>query len=200
MNQYGRLYVFDQNSVPTMVDAPSDFRSTKFAKTQAGQEEIKARALGLSPLARRLLVLIDGKRSGAELAPFAMGQDPFQLINELLTHGLVSAKTEKAVQDTPPPAATSAIAENVTTDWLAALPRSDSRSDQDREMARNFMTNTVNNIFGHHNRISLIEAIARCQSNAELRTVYAQWCAALETSSAGRKRLPELREKLFAVL
>lgn len=61
-------------------------------------------------------------------------------------------------------------------------------------MARNFMTNTVNNIFGHHNRISLLEAIHGCQSSGELRHVYVAWAQALETNATGKKRLPELRE------
>ena len=57
-------------------------------------------------------------------------------------------------------------------------------------MARNFMTNTVSNIFGHHNRISLLESIYACQSGEALRKVYPAWAHALETNSTGKKRLP----------
>ena len=83
---------------------------------------------------------------------------------------------------------------------LADLPPAQSRSAKDVEMARNFMTNTVNTIFGHHNRISLIEAIHACQSSEDLRRVYVSWAQAMEGNATGKKRLPELREKLFAVL
>ena len=62
------------------------------------------------------------------------------------------------------------------------------------------MTNTVNNIFGHHNRISLVESIFSSQSSEELRKVYPAWANALASNSTGKKRLPELREKLFTVL
>ena len=85
-------------------------------------------------------------------------------------------------------------------DELARLPAADTRDAKELEMARNFMTNTVNNIFGHHNRISLLESIHACQSSEALRKVYPAWAHALETNSTGKKRLPELRDKLFAVL
>ena len=46
-----------------------------YTKTAAGQQEIASRALGLAPLVRRVLVLVDGQRNGADLAAFAGGQD-----------------------------------------------------------------------------------------------------------------------------
>lgn len=181
-------------------DSP-DFLATAFSKTSAGQQEIQSRSLGLAPLVRRLLVLVDGKRTGAELEPFLAGQDLVLLIGELLDHGLVSihaapALTATAAAPTNPATSTG----KAGTDWLAALPPAETRSAKEFDMARNFMTNTVNNIFGHHNRISLIEAIHSCQSSSDLRHVYDMWTTALESSAAGHKRLPEFREKLFAVL
>ena len=180
-----------------------DFQSSVFAKTPVGQAEIHSRSVGLAPLVRRLLVLVDAKRTGMELALFAGGKDPAPMLSELLDKGLITvqATTASAVM----PAPETSVAQNQSpveqgTDWLAVLPPAEVRSPKDLDMARNFMTNTVNNIFGHHNRISLVEAIHGCQSAAELRGVYAMWTTALETTAAGRKRLPELREKLFAVL
>ncbi|MCB1979028.1 MAG: hypothetical protein M9919_02805 [Burkholderiaceae bacterium] len=185
-----------------MTDAPTDFSAAVFAKTSAGQQEIQTRALGLSPLARRLLVLIDGKRTGKDLEPFVAGHPLAQYIDELIAHACIEVKTVAPMAPSrvldpahPQPG------ETVTpTDWLAVLPPPESRSDKELEMARNFMINTVNSIFGHHNRISLIESIYGCKTTNELRKVYSAWAHALETSSAGHKRLPELREKLFAVL
>lgn len=37
-------------------------------KTPRGREEIRTRAYGLSPIARRLLIIADGRRTVAELA------------------------------------------------------------------------------------------------------------------------------------
>lgn len=184
-----------------MSDSLTDFRATTFSKTAAGQQEIQSRSLGLSPLVRRLLVLVDGKRTGADLEMFAAGQDVLPLLGELVDRELVSMRAAP-VPANPMPAATPqpAAGGRATTDWLAALPPAESRSAKELEMARNFMTNTVNNIFGHHNRISLVEAIHGCSSSSELRDVYDMWANALESSAAGHKRLPEFREKLFAVL
>ena len=67
-------------------------------------------------------------------------------------------------------------------------------------MARNFMINTVNSIFGQHTRISLIENIARAQGTEGLRKVYLQWESAMAENRIGAKRLPELQDKLVNVL
>ena len=187
-----------------MPDTPTDLHSAVFTKTATGQQEIASRALGLSPLARRLLVLIDGRRTGQDLAPFVAGHDLAQFLNELLERDCVEMKAGLPTKAAP--ATREEVASPVhalspaSTDWLAVLPPADSRTAKELEMARNFMTNTVNNIFGHHNRISLIESIYNCKSSAELREVYHAWAQALESNSTGHKRLPELREKLFAVL
>lgn len=187
-----------------MPDSTTDFRSAVFSKTAAGQHEIASRALGLSPLARRLLVLIDGRRTGQDLAPFVAGHDLAQFLDELLGHGCVEATLPLASVSGPTAAVPATVNAQplsaASTDWLAVLPPAETRTPKDLDMARNFMTNTVNNIFGHHNRISLIESIYNSKTSSELRDVYHAWASALETNSIGHKRLPELREKLFVVL
>ena len=47
---------------------PKEFAAAIYAKTALGQQEIQTRSLGLAPLVRRLLVLIDGKRNVVQLA------------------------------------------------------------------------------------------------------------------------------------
>jgi len=187
-----------------MPDTPTDLRSAIFSKTAIGQQEIASRSLGLSSLARRLLVLIDGRRTGHDLEPFVAGHELAQYLNELLDRGCVDMKAGLPAKSAPVAnaglAAPLPVLSPASNDWLAVLPPAESRSAKEVEMARNFMTNTVNNIFGHHNRISLIESIYNCQSSSELREVYHAWAEALEANSTGHKRLPELREKLFAVL
>ena len=187
-----------------MPDSSPDFGSAVFAKTAAGQQEIASRALGLSPLARRLLVLIDGRRTGEDLRPFVGDRDLDVYLNELLGHGCteITARVTPVVNadPTPTPAAGNPALSSASSDWLAVLPAAETRTAKDLEMARNFMTNTVNNIFGHNNRISLIESIYNSKTTGDLRGVYSAWASALETNSTGHKRLPELREKLFVVL
>ena len=180
-----------------MPDLPGLFLSTVFSKTVQGQQEIQARALGLASLARRVLVLVDGRRSGQDLAAFVPGDTIASCLSELLSHSCI-----EAVDKTPtmPAPTTDSPNQDAGADPLAGLPPVEMRSDGELEKARNFMTNTVNNTFGHHNRISLIESIFACQSSEALRKVYPAWVQALSSNGTGKKRLPELREKLFTVL
>jgi hypothetical protein len=182
-----------------------DLEHAIFAKTEVGQREIKTRELGLSPLVRRLLILIDGKRPGKELAPMLMGQSLDQLLAELIDKECVSLV---ALAEVAAPIGTTA-ARTITPDnpqdasanaALAALPPADSRSDKNREMARNFMTNTLNAEFGMNMRLSLIEAIANCSTSEALRQIYPTWYSTMNSSKGGAKELPKLVEKLFHVL
>ena len=186
-----------------MPDSLASPLSTVFAKTPQGQQEMQTRSLGLSPLARRVLVLVDGRRSGSDLAAFVPAGGIEAPLDELLARSCIEAVAQLA---SPPPATRpkpqppSAVRPPADGEGLSQLPAAETRTAQDLEKARNFMTNTVNNIFGHHNRISLIESIFTCQSSSQLRQVYPAWAQALSGNSIGKKRLPELREKLFTVL
>lgn len=179
-----------------MADASIDHRHTIYAKTAVGQQEIQSRGLGLAPLLRRLLLLVDGQRTGKDLEVFVAGHDVSAMFDDLLAQGCIEARATRAA----PPSPSEAKAPPQPADELAALPPASSRSAKELEMARNFMTNTVNSIFGHHNRISLLESIHACKSTEQLRQVYPHWVETMSGSAIGLKRLPELREKLFAVL
>lgn len=181
-----------------MADASIDHLHTIYAKTAAGQQEIQSRALGLPPLVRRLLLLVDGQRSGKDLEVFVAGHDVVAMFDELLTQGCIEAKA--IARPAAAPAAAAKPAAPSASEDLDGLPPANSRSAKELEMARNFMTNTVNNTFGHHNRISLIQSIHACSTSDQLREVYPHWVETMSSSAIGLKRLPELREKLFAVL
>lgn len=194
-----------------MPDPSIDVDHTVFAKTALGQQEMQSRALGLNPMQRRLLILIDGKRNGLELAPLVGGQDLRALLAELVDKGCIE-RTNSAAAPTPPPAAlpTTPPVQKVTEPTpaavpvgdaaLASLPAADTRSAADVTMARNFMTNTVNTIFQPYTRLTLLEAIANCKTAHDTRRVYVQWSESIGGSTIGAKRLPEFREKLFKVL
>ena len=180
-----------------MPDLYDSLRSTVFAKTVHGQQEIQARTLGLAPLARRVLVLVDGRRSGQDLAAFVPGDGIESCLSELLSHSCIEAVFKVPAM---PAAAADSPQQDAGAHAIADLPLAEMRSALELEKARNFMTNTVNNLFGHHNRISLIESIFASQSSEELRKVYPAWASAVASNGTGKKRLPELREKLFTVL
>ena len=171
-----------------------DFIAASFVKTDAGQQEIQKRAMGLSPLVRRLLVLIDGQRTGKDLAAF-VGDTPVEpLLQELLEKGCVEAKAPMRAVDAPAPAAAPKEGD------LKGLPDAASRTPADNDKARNFMVNTVNTVFGQHSRLSLIETISRAKTTEEVRQAYVLWAQAMEADRTGAKRLPDFREKLFKVL
>ena len=74
-----------------------------YAKTAQGQQEIASRSLGLTPLARRVLVLVDGKRSGQDLSTFVPGGDITAQLTELLGRDCIEAVG--VAQQAPSPAA-----------------------------------------------------------------------------------------------
>ena len=176
-----------------MTDALSVSLSSSFVKTDVGQREVQTRSLRLGPLARRVLILVDGRRTGQELSSFSGGGDIASLLGELLRLECIAAVDSAAANDTSVAVAVAvasvlpdARAAAPTEDDLAGLPPADTRGPKDVEMARNFMTNTVNTIFGHHNRISLIESIHLCQSAEDLRRVFPAWKHALEGQASAK--------------
>lgn len=192
-----------------------------FAKTPVGQDEIQRRNLGLPPLVRRLLVLVDGGRTVAELAAFAPGHDAAALLGVLLEKACIEAvAVAPATTPSPaapasplPPAPLAAPAPSpaaqttmpstpaaAAADPLAGLPPPEYRSAQQVDMARNFMINTINTLLEQNSRLTLVEQIFASKGATELRGHYAAWEAAIGTSWMGARRLPELRKKLFAVL
>lgn len=188
-----------------------DLTTAVYAKTAVGQQEIQTRSLGLSPLVRRILVLVDGKRSGSELAPFLSGNgDIEEILGQLLTLDCVEAQARtkpmaSQAAAAPAPAATAtSTATNEggesSSSEIPGLPSAGSRSAKDNEMARNFMINSVNSIIGQNTRISLVEDIFHAGTTEQLRVVYHAWASSMSNHGMGAKRLPELREKLFKVL
>jgi hypothetical protein len=71
-----------------------------YRKTVSGEQEILARSQGLSVGARRVMILIDGKRALSELPAFARQGDLPHLITELESKGLIALA---GIADTPSP-------------------------------------------------------------------------------------------------
>ena len=182
-----------------------DLSSAVFAKTEIGQQEIQTRSLGLSPLVRRILVIADGKKSGGELAAFLPNADGIHaVLEQLLSLGCLRAEggSQTASQPTADSVAESSDAASSAASFadMLGLPPAEMRSAKDNEMARHFMINSINSVIGQQMRISLIHDIFHAETTQALRTVYHAWAASMADHGAGKKRLPELRDKLFKVL
>ena len=67
-----------------------------FSKTPRGTEEMNARTAGLSLHTRRVLIMVDGKRSIAELTQYARAGEILDVLSQLETAGLI-------VRPAPPP-------------------------------------------------------------------------------------------------
>ncbi len=178
-----------------------DLSSAVFAKTETGQQEIQTRSLGLPPLVRRILVLADGKKSGGELAAFLPSADDIHsVLEQLLSLGCLSAEAGSKAPSRPAAAAQTDAPSQGSPGSIPGLPPVESRGVKDNEMARNFMINSINSIIGQQMRITLIQNIFDAKTTEALRTVYFDWEASMADHNMGKKRLPELKEKLFKVL
>ncbi len=173
-----------------------------FAKTPKGAEEIQQRTLRLNLLQRRVLLLVDGRRAVAELDTLAGNADAKALLAELLGLGCV----ERVAAAAPPAPSASPAAPTRPTPLApadggpAGLPPPESRSAQQVDMARHFMINTINRMLEQNSRLSLVNKIFNSVDAAELRQHFPAWEEAIGSSWMGRKRLDELRAKLFEVL
>lgn len=189
----------------TFSAVPLDLSALTFFKTAAGLTEIQTRAMGFPAMIRRVLVLVDGKRSGKGLAAFVGGEEKIaEALCQLVAHGCIDAQEASRTATAPvtalkPATAISAPLDDVATE-LARLPHAALRSAKEVEMTRNFMVNTTNTLFGQNQRLSLLKAIMACQGAEDLRQVYPEWVNNMATTGTSAKRLPELREKLLRVL
>ncbi len=181
-----------------MIASPASF-STIYAKTDFGHLEMQG-----APALRRMLVLVDGTRSGKELSTMLVGQSTDLSLNDLVKQGCIApvGTVDGASQSTALTASRHATASTAPTSDadLHSLPPAHTRSGPQADMARHFMINTVDMMFGQHTRIGLIEAISGCADTLALRAVYPLWVETISGSRTGAKRLPELRSKPFAVL
>src|ERR1035437_559697 len=114
-----------------MSDTSIDFHRAFFVKTAIGQQEVQTRALRLPPLVRRLLILVDGKRSGQELAAFVDGHAAADLLGELLALKCVEVVASTAATTVTSPASPTpekASSGDIPDAALAELPPPESRS------------------------------------------------------------------------
>lgn len=182
-----------------------DFSHAVFAKTSLGHQEVQARTLKLGPAPRRLLILIDGKRSTQELASFVAGSNVTELLTELLNKGCIESTTALVFPAPEPSSGPSLDEKTFSTDtqaddYLSRLPDVSTRSAKDAEMARNFMMNTVNGVFQPNTRLTLLEAIFSCKTPQDMRDIYPKWAETINSNANGRESMAEFQKKLAQVL
>ncbi|MCK6405808.1 MAG: hypothetical protein L6Q60_07300 [Rhodocyclaceae bacterium] len=164
------------------------------AKTPQGVEEVEKRAAGLTPRQRRVLIMIDGKRSVDELAAMALVEDlPGTLA--LLAEGGLIERVATVAAVAAPAAAADPLTEPPAFREVPATP-----SARDLDMARNFITNTLRTFCGAATHLSIVEAVHAAKTHEEMRAQFMPWLAAILETRSGRGRAAELRAELLKVI
>lgn len=166
--------------------------TSTLVKTQAGLSEIEQRSARLDARLRRLLILVDGKRSLPELATLSGIDEVEPLVERLRQAGLIAAR-----ESTGTPAPQAPAAADPALGLVSGLPERDGKS---LEMARNVMFNTLRTFNGNLSQLTLQEAVHKSPDHASLRALYPAWEEAIKQTSMGRRRLAELQQQLFAVI
>lgn len=165
-----------------------------FAKTQKGHDEIATKAGGLSPRVRRVLIFVDGKRSVEELRTMLLADDLQHTLGMLEEEGYIEFHDLTGIK--PANAAPPERLPSITA--FGDLP---AELDPVRlQMARNFMTNTLNAFVGSLGTSSLLERIDNSSGHQELRELYDEWYHAIVMSRDGKREAESLRTKLLNVI
>jgi hypothetical protein len=156
-----------------------------YVKTPKGIEEMTNRTHGLSQRARRVLIMLDGKRTEADIAEMFPGEGA-TLLSSLITEGfVVPLQTEPAKASSPAKAAAK-----------VEPPLNDA---QRFDMAKNFMRNTLDAFLGSMGS-GLVSQVSRCTNLDELRPLYQAWRESILLTNDGRKQAADLEKRLAALL
>ncbi len=159
-----------------------------YFKTRKGQEEIESRSGGLTPRARRLLIMIDGKRPVDELRALIADPALDETLAMLEGEGYI-AQPEVAAPEPPPE--TPEPAEDAAP---AAF------DPKQLEMARNFMMNTITKFNGPYTKLGLMKKVHECRHPDELDGLFEEWLRAICETRMGKMRADELKARLREVL
>ena len=133
---------------------------TTFAKTDKGKVEMAERSGNLTAVQRRLLILIDGKKTESELSAFARGGELDEALEQLVRLGLIEPTSQLAALQ--PIAAEGYVAALATDAPRAAT--SVPEFEKVREEASRFVADRLGEAGA-----PICAAIDRCASPAELR-------------------------------
>lgn len=162
-----------------------------FAKTAKGQEEIDKRTNDMPLRMRRVLILVDGKRSIEEIQAMSLADDLQQTLDFLEKNGFI--------EPGGPAVALEASAEDnlvkFTFREVSAQP-----DPEDMEKARHFIINTLKTFCGPMTHLSIVKAVSAANTHQELRESFIPWYNAIIETGSGRRRAEELSELLLKVI
>ena len=154
-----------------------------FTKTPKGLAEMTNRSGELSPRMRRVLILVDGRRTIEDLRDLVAADDLTHTLGALEELALIELKgirdadgDEQAAPDGPLPSITA----------FRELPPTP--DPHDLEKARHFMINTLKSFCSLYGPISLMSQINSATTHEELRAHFPGWYHMIVDSRSGRRR------------
>lgn len=170
-----------------------------FKKTPKGQAEVKNKVYGLSMIERRVLIFIDGKRTLDELQSLPRVTALDNVLDLLKTEDYITQVEELAALDANSEAPSPESPES--SDGLPPFRELPLTFQPDKfNMAKNYMTNTLNHFKGFYGATRLVRDIDGCQTHEELRDLYSAWLENIDGTRAGKKQRDKLRKELLDVL
>ncbi len=165
-----------------------------FTKTPKGQSEISTKAGGLTPRVRRVLILVDGKRSVEEMREMLRSDDlqhTLGMLEEEAYIELVTSNATSASSSQPNQATLSITAFGSLPETLDALRL---------QQSRNFMLNTLKAFVGALGTSSLLDRIDNAEGHPGLRAIYDEWYHTIVMSREGRREAETLRTQLLKII
>ena len=162
---------------------------TSFTKNTKGTEEIAKRTFGLNPRIRQLLILIDGKRSEADLIKMLPGLDVAATLQLLLNEGFIAGGFQEIKQVSTPAAATRPANEGSAVVDGSSPVDEESVQQRGRRVAR-LLTQALG-----PNADDLALRIERCKSFDEIRELIPQVLGVVE-GVAGQRAMADFTRKL----
>lgn len=166
-----------------------------FAKTPRGQEELNNRSGDLTPRQRRVLIMVDGKRTVDELRDMLQSDDLQHTLGLLEESGFIEVTSLKDASGSIQPAPAEPLpAIN------AFRPIPDKPNPKELEMARNFIQNSLKTFCGPFAHLEIVEAAFAAKTHEEMRWQFDPWFHAIVSTREGRRRAEELRSQLLKVI
>jgi hypothetical protein len=167
-----------------------------FAKTVKGQEELTTKSAGLTPRQRRVLIMVDGKRTVDELRDMLQADDLQHTLGLLEEDGHIAVASLKedssgAVQPAP--------AEGLPS-ITAFRPPPYPPNAKEMDMARNFIMNSLKTFCGPFAHLEIVERAFAAKTHEELRLQFDPWLHAVMQTRDGKRRAEELRGQLLKVI
>ncbi|MBY0467000.1 MAG: hypothetical protein K2W33_18840 [Burkholderiales bacterium] len=165
-----------------------------FRKTAQGTAEMTTRTGAFTPRVRRILILVDGKRTVDQVRELASADDLTHSLSLLEESGMIEVLSAPNVNRL-------ATAANAPLPPVHAFRDNPPPHDPLRvQLARNFMINTIRAFLGTVGTSAMLMRLEEATSLETLRDCFGEWYYLITTSRDGRREAEALREKLLETI